>query len=61
MGKPRRLLNAKEVSEQILSGKKSPRWVRENIQAGRVKLGHTVVWEEHTVRAWLMHEVEAVA
>jgi hypothetical protein len=51
-------LDAHEVSEQIFCGKRSPRWVRENLQAGRVKLGHNVFWEETTVKAWLMNKVQ---
>ena len=56
---PGRLLDANEVANELFSGKVTPRWVRDRLRAGRVKLdGHKVVWEENAVRAWIANKVE---
>lgn len=47
-----RLLDAGEVAATVFSGKVTPRWVREHLQAGRGKLGRRVVWDEDLVRQW---------
>lgn len=47
-------MNAEEVAAELFDGQVTPRWVKTNVQAGRVRLGHsTVRWYEKPVRAWI--------
>ena len=53
-----RLLDAEEIAREIFNGKVKPQWVKDNLKAGRTKLGHrTVVWAEYPVQRWLEKQV----
>jgi len=56
-----RLLDAVEISQQLLCGKRSPDWVLDHVP-GKMALGHsTKVWWEFEVIAWLDSLKETVA
>ena len=53
-----RMMKAEEVAANIFNGNVTPHWIRDNLQAGRVRLGYrTTLWEENAVRRWLAKEV----
>lgn len=48
-----KVLDAREVSRDVLRGKRSASWVRRNVP-GKIRLGHsTVVWYEYDVLRWM--------
>ena len=54
-----RLLDAEQVAQEIFDGQVSETWVKRQISAGRIKLGHrTVRWYENLVRDWLKGRVD---
>jgi len=57
-----RLMTAEQVAADLLHGTVSESWVRRNVEAGRVRLGHsTVRWFENDVRVWLESQREGAA
>jgi hypothetical protein len=54
-----RLLNAKQIAEELFCGHVSPEWVRRNVP-GKITLGHsTVVWYEFDVHDFI-HNLKEV-
>lgn len=48
-----RLMNARQIADEILGGHVSPEWVRRNVP-GKITLGHsTVMWHEDEVWEWV--------
>lgn len=56
---PGRLLTAGEAAKELFCNKVSARWVIENVDKGRIKLGRRWLFEEHTVRAWIAERIVA--
>lgn len=50
-----RLLDAKQIAEEVFSGTVSPEWVKRTVAPKRrIRLGHsTLRWYEADVRAWI--------
>ena len=48
-----RLMNAKQIAQEIFNRHVSPEWVRRNVP-GKIRLGHsTVMWYERDVIDWI--------